>query len=177
MNKSIFVFLLTVFFVVGLGTKQNQVYGLPTHSTNQAKFGNSSIFFDGNPGHLEIQDSNDWHFNSDDFTIDFWINSSTFGGYNRGIFTQYESNTLRNRVEIDIGWLEWQIWDGDPPLINLQFPVNDWQINRWYHVALVRHKEQFIAFRDGTVIDSEIYSAPLPDIDSEVYIGKGYDRK
>ena len=43
------------------------------HETDQAKFGISSIYFDGTGDYLSIPDSDDWTFGTEDFTIDFWI--------------------------------------------------------------------------------------------------------
>ncbi|MFC1596308.1 LamG domain-containing protein, partial [Candidatus Margulisiibacteriota bacterium] len=54
------------------------VYGNPQYAslhpaTNNASFG-GSMYFDGTGDYLTIPDSDDWHFGTGDFTIDFWFN-------------------------------------------------------------------------------------------------------
>ena len=41
-------------------------------STTQSKFGGASGYFDGTGDGLTTPDTDDWHFGSGDFTIDFW---------------------------------------------------------------------------------------------------------
>ena len=48
------------------------IHGNVQHSTDQAKFGNTSLFFDGSGDYLEMPNHADWCFDSEDFTIDFW---------------------------------------------------------------------------------------------------------
>ena len=44
-----------------------------THSLTQAKFGSTSMFFDGIDDSLSINDSEDFAFGTDNFTIEFWF--------------------------------------------------------------------------------------------------------
>jgi hypothetical protein len=55
------------------------VYGNTHNSTLQAKFGNSSIYFDGSGDYLNIANHNDWNFGDQDFTIDFWVRPNRAG--------------------------------------------------------------------------------------------------
>jgi hypothetical protein len=55
------------------------VYGDTHNSTLQAKFGTSSIYFDGSGDYLNIANHNDWNFGGQDFTIDFWVRPNSEG--------------------------------------------------------------------------------------------------
>lgn len=49
-------------------------YGNAEISTEQAKFGSSSLYLDGSlSNYVTIQNSSDWDFGSGDFTIDCWF--------------------------------------------------------------------------------------------------------
>ena len=50
--------------------------GDPVHSNNFAKFGTTSMQFDGTGDYLSIADHADFDFGTGDFTIDFWAKAS-----------------------------------------------------------------------------------------------------
>lgn len=56
----------------GFGTANNDGSNVSV-STALKKFGTGSIRFDGTGDKIEYSDSNDWHFGTGLFTIDFWM--------------------------------------------------------------------------------------------------------
>lgn len=49
------------------------VFGNTSHSTTQKKYGNSSIYLDGNGDYLTVPASSDFAFGTGDFTIEMWL--------------------------------------------------------------------------------------------------------
>ena len=52
--------------------------GNVAHSTAQNKYGNSSIYFDGNGDYLIDPASSDFNFGTGDFTIEAWVKINQF---------------------------------------------------------------------------------------------------
>ena len=125
------------------------------HSSTQKKFGASSIYFGGGE-YFSVADSDDWHFGSEDFTIDFWVYKS---GSDSGVFlSQTNSNgigvlfgfTAENRIQ---AWLSsngtaWDVAYG---------PTSDQAVtlDQWHHVSIVRNGDKLLYFIDGQKNASE----------------------
>lgn len=125
--------------------------GNAQHSTSQAKFGGSSMYFHG--GYLSIPDSDDWTFGSGDFTIDFWVNFSD------------TSNSQCIVSQTDTGvYNTWSIMKQPPSdgnIITAYFGLgispyevkmtNNWNlnINQWYHIAIVLNGGTPFIYIDG----------------------------
>jgi hypothetical protein len=120
------------------------------HETDQKKFGQSAIYFDGVGDYLDIANHADFQFGGGDFTIDLWIRltanppaegcdifeKGTIGGsiafrfavtsarklyaYYTGMSGDYQSTTVLN-------------------------------LNQWYHVALDRYGDVYQFYIDGSV--------------------------
>jgi hypothetical protein len=52
-------------------------FGNAKISTAQSKFGGSSASFDGTNSYLSLPDSSDFNLNTEDFTFDYWMKSSS----------------------------------------------------------------------------------------------------
>lgn len=57
------------------------VYGNTQYDTAQAKFGTSSIYFDGSSDYLTLPDSEDWAFGTGDFTVEAWYRAISYDHY------------------------------------------------------------------------------------------------
>lgn len=146
---------------------QVALHGDVVISTQESKYGGSSIKLDGSGDFLEIADSEDWNFGSGDFTIDFWINptdltelfrplsqtvhNSTDEGWNILI-----SGTLRFTWSTD-GADEYMITSGSMGLA----------VGQWSHVAIVRNGNTLTIYCDGVqkgsgTITGSIYNCSQP---------------
>lgn len=134
-------------------------------STDEKRFGDSSIYFNGS-SHLTIANSNDWTFDSGDFTIDFWINFENSASSNMHL------------VEQNDGVNRWQFWrDGSVWRFysnsGVNFEFSDSLVTgTWYHVALVRKDLVFYIFRDGNLLGTNNATSNLNNMDGPLYIGK-----
>lgn len=134
-------------------------------STDEKRFGDASVYFNGS-SHLTIANSNDWTFDSVDFTIDFWIN-----------FEDAASSNM-HLVEQNDGVNRWQFWrDGNVWRFysnsGVNFEFSDSLVtDTWYHVALVRKDLVFYIFRDGNLLGTNTDTSNLNNMDGPLYIGK-----
>ena len=126
-------------------TNENRYIAVPSYPSpfyngkvkyNAKLVESNCLTFDGINDFVQLQDSTDFDFGTDDFTIDFWINCSTFtkvSGNDRGIFDarsglgNYEVyvNSAGSNVSFYSGFTQSQP--------NVQMVTN-----QWYHVAFVR---------------------------------------
>jgi len=143
------------------------------HSTAQAKFGTSSIWFDGTT-HFTVPDSDDW-FIDRDYTIDLWVwfgsfprTDSTFVSQNDGslwyFFTAYFGTRL--------------YWEGPPRAAAC---VYSFSTGRWYHLAFTtRASTQATTSRlfiDGVLMDENSGPGYFINRAAPLWIGNlsGYD--
>jgi len=116
-------------------------YGNTTQSSVQYKFGGKSAYFDGNGDYLSLNDSDDWNFETKDFTIDWWQKGGVLIGkapalYNRWvIYTRYSS-----------GMDSVSIYDSSLNL-TISSPIVD--IGNWHHFAVVRYGTTIRVYADG----------------------------
>jgi len=125
----------------------------------QKKFGVTSGYFDGTGDYLTIPDSDDWHFGTLDFTVDFWIyfyytNNTAYPGFfqqrenadNLQKFMYYRTdNELYYSVRKN--GVAYSFFSGD----NTFEP----QTHTWYHIALVLNNETAYFYVDGIFIGSD----------------------
>jgi len=131
--------------------------------TAQSVFGGASGLFDGTGDYLEIADSDDWDFDSGDFTIDFrcrWNGSLPSNNSGAYIVSQYVNATnfwSLNWFKTVGGVNQIQLHAehaGESISIGLTFNITNPAADTWYHFALVRDGNNFRCFQDGTQIGS-----------------------
>ena len=143
--------------------------------TAKFKFGGSSGLFDGTDDCLTALDSDDWNFADDDFTIDFWeiFNSiaavqgffaqSNVGGYSP-VMLLYNSVTGKLNLYTSITGAAWSI--------NAQAGTKaDFAINTLYHIAVVRHDDEYKVYVDGVADITKTQAGALMDSGGVFTIG------
>ena len=116
---------------------------------------------------------NAFDFGSEDFTIEFWMNTSFMRtntiyrhvalNFNRGykpILIQFVGNQLR--CYASGSGSAWNV------SINSGFTVS---LNTWYHVAFVRNGDTFTPYLNGVAGTSATYSGSLMTTASNLYVG------
>ena len=116
---------------------------------------------------------NAFDFGSEDFTIEFWMNTSFMRtntiyrhvalNFDRGykpILIQFVGNQLR--CYASGSGSAWNV------SINSGFTVS---LNTWYHVAFVRNGDTFTPYLNGVAGNSATYSGSLMTTTSNLYVG------
>lgn len=150
--------------------------------TAQKKFGTASGLFDGTGDYLTIPDNDDWHFNSGDFTIDFWVRFAvmpTAGNY-FAFFAQDGSGGKFSRCNLvntsGVYNFSWQIHDGISFVLDLTKNSNpNFAIDTWYHIVFVRYGDNMTVYQDGVSLGPTALtnSKNYPDNDGVFNIGSG----
>lgn len=118
-------------------------------STQQSKFGGSSVWFDGNGDYLSLADSNDFDLSNYDFTIDTWIYYSSFSTAARNIIGQFDGGALRSwALYTQNNLLFFDYYDNYG---NRYSPYISWtpSSGQWYHISVVRSLNNLYFFVDG----------------------------
>ena len=125
------------------------------HSQGKTNFGNTAIYFDGSNDELQVVDHADWHFETGDFSVEFWANDT--GG-----------STAHGYIGVWIsGQKGWGIWYNDASSGKIQFVystdgtgqttidfgatsiVSD---NTWHHFVACRNNGVFAGYIDGQLV-------------------------
>ena len=149
-------------------------------SASQYRYGVTSGYFDGSGDYLYLSDSNDWDWDTGDFTIDTWVRFVSFPNtawfYWQGIpgnsgdyqYMQYDTGTSR---------LNWGYVSGNVTKAAYSIP---WTLsyNTWYHIAFVRNGSSGTFYINGvsqtTTVDTA-FTGSLSGLTGNIWIGKhGY---
>ncbi len=120
--------------------------------TQTAKFGSSSLFFDGSDDYVTMPDSEGWNFGSGDWTVDTWVSLSALGGYNL-----IAGQKVAGYID---GWyyyigadnrLVFSSCDNDNNNQGDFVTTNPLNIsaNSWFHLAVSRHGNELLVFLNG----------------------------
>ncbi|MBI2240581.1 MAG: hypothetical protein HYU59_07230 [Magnetospirillum gryphiswaldense] len=149
-------------------------YGGIAHSTAKSLFGTSAIRFDGVDDYLSLADSNDWYFNTSDFTLEVWFNpdGETSGPLLNqiagGAWSGYVLQTYYNvdgtiSVYIDItGGAAWQVASVSPATA---------LAGQWNHLAITRENGLLRCFLNGELWHSKTLTT-YPDTAQPFTIGR-----
>lgn len=162
--------------------------GNPVISSNQKRFGDTSLKLTGND-YLTVYPGSDFSLSNQDFTIEMWVYRTAVND------TNYADALICSRN--DVCWIgvgvnpdgrlgysvsaskgSWDIRLGvDPGQPRGNIVLN---LNQWYHIALVRKNNTFTGYVNGQIDQSFSSSASVSDLSSGYNIGKwhdGYNRK
>ena len=151
-------------------------------SSTQSKFGGRSLAFNGTTDYLSVPDSDDFNFASGPFTIDTWVNYTSFG-------------TKLIASQCDLGGDNfWRFFTiaGSPNVLRFDCAINGGTytigfscpftptLGSWYHLAVVRVNSDNAAsgwrlFVNGVsqtlTLDIGSWSSSIADIAAVVYLG------
>jgi len=128
--------------------------GDPHHETDQAKFGATSIRFDGNDD-LDVASHADWAFGTGDFTIDYWVYmiSATDWGSCLDTYTNATGGFICGfkGTERKLGFYS-------EPGVGWKYATTALTLNTWYHVAYVRNGNTFRIYLNGVIDEDTTFS-------------------
>jgi len=133
-------------------------------STTQAKFGTTSMYFDGTGDYLITPSSTSSPIQSfsfpGDYTIECWVRTSSFST-DQGIFDTRNSgvSTLGVTVFFDTNSKINLFMNGLTRITS----STSYSTNTWYHIALVRSGSTNTLYVDGTSVGTYTFSSSLTD--------------
>jgi hypothetical protein len=124
-------------------------------STTQAKWGTTSMYFDGTDDRLVFASRPEIAFGTGNFTVEGWVyraDTNTRGVFQiSGTAGGLQANTSTNvALGSDVGQV-WRIYANNSAYNS----AATWSINTWYHFALVRNSGTTTLYIDGTSVISQ----------------------
>ncbi len=175
-------------------SRKSHVVSANGHSkidTAQSRFGGASCLFDGGFKYffsfrdsetLSIPPSEDWDFGNEDFTVDFWVCFDKTGDqWNSAAALVSQHSNTDDHYANTINY--WKIEYHSSSLWNFAYVRGGIQQigtrggpraspGTWYHVAVVRHGDNWNLYVDGKAIDKDIAKpVAMPDLNTPLYIG------
>jgi hypothetical protein len=146
-----------------------------THSTTQAKFGSSSVYFSGSSSYLQCGSSIDFDLLSD-FTVDAWVYPTSMPSigriFSRGLVTTNEGSWCFGYGTSWHGYTELnfaaRIGSNTKNFYSGQLTIT---LNTWHHMAVVRSHGAVLFFLDGVHVGGGSYSTALPSTSINFYAG------
>ena len=146
------------------------------HDTAQAKFGSSSILFDGTDDYLQIPDSDDWAFDRD-FTVECWFRLANTGKNQALVFKGKDGATSAN---------QWRLWVQSTNVLRFSCTVvGDTAVTvygsttvsagSWHHACIVRASGNFTLYLDGTADATNTNTSAIKNQSEPLYIGNEHD--
>lgn len=146
--------------------KAVSVFGDARIDATQSKFGGACAYFDGSSDYLRLENSDDFHFASNDFTIECWIKLEIQEARDRAIIAKVSPNQAAFILNINPQNKVTFSSEGYTGIVS----NNALQINTWNHVAVARNAGTVKLFIDG--IEQASGSFPnSPQYANPVYIG------
>ncbi|RLD70369.1 MAG: hypothetical protein DRI98_08040, partial [Bacteroidetes bacterium] len=142
----------------------------------EKQFGTAAGYFDGSGDYLSVPDSDDWYFETDNFTMDFWIRRSP--GSDEFFVQQYASGSDYSQLQVGSTYVDFSSWPGsNRAQYNWSYTFSD---DTWYHIALVRdnaHADKLRCAVNGTFLSATITqnvgANELPNHTAALSIGYG----
>jgi hypothetical protein len=143
-------------------------------STDQSKFGGSSLYCDGSASFLTVPDHDDFEFGLGDFTIDFWYRPAGTASL-RILVAKYAQSAYGSFVPFQNGNTitlyassnnsSWDVASNRPIVAGLLSNV-------WMHFAYVREGgTTYTSYLDGNQVDTFENSSELQDGTQNIQIG------
>ena len=136
-----------------------------THLTTRIKkFGQSSVYFDGDGDFITTSNGDDWWFDTGDFTVDVQARFASFSSTQVLVEQHQHVNNfwqLRyNRLE----GLQFRVVDAGTEVMNLAHAATSgYTANTFHHLAVSKSDTSLKLFRNGTQIGSTVTVAKTVD--------------
>ena len=122
-------------------------------STAQAKFGNSSLYFDGTTDTATVIGSENVDFGTANFTVEGWIRPASFSGYKPNIISKWTNGSR--------GWAVRLVASGSGFKMRFTFSTNGSNdssldattvlaFDTWHHFAFVQNSNTVTCYANGT---------------------------
>jgi len=122
-------------------------------STAQAKFGNSSLYFDGTTDTATVIGSENVNFGTANFTVEGWIRPASFSGYKPNIISKWTNGSR--------GWAVRLVASGSGFVMRFTFSTdgsNDFNLDAttvlafdtWQNFAFVQNSNTVTCYANGT---------------------------
>ena len=146
--------------------------GAPTHSTTVAKFGNSSMYFNGGNSFIKVGEDSPaseayFDFADNDFTIDVWIYMTIHTTYRRVCSTRSVGGTGMIVTIHANGTLYFQ-----DTTAGIVYSSHYIPLNQWSHIAVVGHEGTIKLYLNGVADPATLVQGVLSPPDSIFIIGR-----
>jgi hypothetical protein len=140
------------------------------HSTAQAKFGTSSIYFDGTGDGLYVNDQDNWHFTGD-LTVDFFVRLDDVSGTKiligqDGISSQRSWVIYSTGSNLGVGYTA-----SAGSMAFATSASNPLSANTWHHIALVRSGSDLKGYVDGAEVLSVSFGSAFANSTAQLTVG------
>jgi len=141
--------------------------GTPTQGSINPFGSNWSNYFNGSTDYLTTPSSSSFALGSSNFTIEFWMNISSFPGNSPKIYANatganWAANkwTLHCNHPSNVGKLSF--WDYNYSSSSMLLTGSTTLLfNTWYHVAVVRNSNSFAMYLNGNLEGTNTYSGSM----------------
>ena len=145
------------------------------------KFGSACCYFNGVDSYLSVADHADWYMDSNDVTIDFWVNFSSLDTSNDyGLWDQYAD--ANNYVSCYLNGtgsghqLAFNLKDSGNLRVNMGSSAISFSTGTWYHFALIRgwggSTNTFCLTVNGQSVATATYAGSWADFGAAFRIGR-----
>jgi len=147
-------------------------YGSVDHDLAYLSFGVASGAFQGSNDYLEVPDSDDWAFGTNDFTIEMFIWMDSSGSYN--VYNQSEDVNNRINFRMGINDALFRVTSGGTDIIDNTWSAHSLIADKWYHIALVRNGTDIDLYIDGVKQTGGMtgVSTSIPNFNGVLKIGE-----
>ena len=148
-----------------------------THITTRVKkFGQSSVYFDGNGDYLSTSNGDDWWFDTEDFTIDLQARFSSFSASQVLVEQYQDANDFWQFRYNAVEGLQFRVVDSGTEVMNVAHAATSgYTANTFHHLAVSKSGTSLKLFKDGSQIGSTATIAKTvdaPNFSGELLIAK-----
>ncbi len=127
--------------------------------------------FDGVNDSVQVLDSDQWAFGTNDFTIELWARFASTSGSVALLANDTGSGNLNKWIFWrDGGFLRFHI-NGTPGSVNIGTGVFTPVVGNWYHVAVTRNSSNYIFYTNGIALSTNVDSRGVSNANAPLTIG------